>query len=147
VSGKPINRAMTPAEWAMLLALSVLWGGSFFFVGVAVKALPPFTIVLMRVGFAALILNVVILALGKRMPFDRSVWRAFLGMGLLNNVAPFCLIVWGQAHAREPSTPLSTSPFLLPLPRTGGGARDREDAPLESRLLPAAFVVSGFRAT
>jgi hypothetical protein len=33
-------------EWAMLIALSVLWGGSFFFNGVAVKELPSLTIVL-----------------------------------------------------------------------------------------------------
>ena len=51
-----INRTMNLREWAMLLALSVLWGGSFFFTGIAVKELPPFTIVVLRVGLAALIL-------------------------------------------------------------------------------------------
>ena len=40
----------------MLLALSVLWGGSFFFTGIAVKELPPLTIVVLRVGLAAAIL-------------------------------------------------------------------------------------------
>src|SRR5262249_45512233 len=49
-----VNRAMTPLEWTLLLALSVVWGGSFFFVGVAVKELPPLTIVALRVGLAAL---------------------------------------------------------------------------------------------
>lgn len=93
-----INRAMSGAEWAMLLTLSVLWGGSFFFTGVAVRELPPLTIVLLRVGLAALILNLVVLAASLRMPSDHRVWAAFLGMGLLNNVVPFCLIVWGQTH-------------------------------------------------
>lgn len=112
---RTINRAMNGAEWAMLLALSVLWGASFFFVGVAVKELPSFTIVFLRVGLAALILNVVVRALGKRMPRDRAVWRDFLVMGLLNNVAPFCLIVWGQAQIASglaailnATTPLAT---------------------------------------
>ena len=50
------NKTMTPAEWAMLLTLSLFWGGSFFFVGVAVKELPPLTIVALRVSLAALIL-------------------------------------------------------------------------------------------
>ena len=27
-----------------------------------------------------------------------ATWRAFFGMGLLNNVIPFVLIVWGQGH-------------------------------------------------
>lgn len=93
-----INRSMTPAEWLMLLTLSVLWGGSFFFTGVAIKELPPFTIVALRVGLAAIILNLVIRATGMRMPTDKTVWAAFFGMGILNNVIPFSLIVWGQSH-------------------------------------------------
>jgi hypothetical protein len=31
----PINRAMAPSDWALLVALSLLWGGSFFFNAVA----------------------------------------------------------------------------------------------------------------
>lgn len=93
-----INRSMTSAEWAMLLALSVLWGGSFFFVGIAVKELPPISIVALRVGLAALALLVVIRALGVVMPKSTRVWAAFFGMGLLNNVVPFGLIAWGQTH-------------------------------------------------
>ncbi len=41
----PVNRTMSASEWAMLLSLSVLWGGSFFFTRVALSALPPFTLV------------------------------------------------------------------------------------------------------
>ena len=89
---------MTPIDWLLLLALSILWGGSFFFVGVAVKALPPFTIVLLRVSIAALALHIVRRAIGTPMPLDGKTWRAFLGMGLLNNAIPFSLIVWGQTH-------------------------------------------------
>jgi drug/metabolite transporter (DMT)-like permease len=110
-----IHRAMNPTEWAMLLALSVLWGGSFFFTSVALKALPPFTLVVLRVGLAALILNMVLPLFGLRLPLDRRVWTAFIGMGLLNNVIPFCLIVWGQTHIASglaailnATTPLST---------------------------------------
>jgi drug/metabolite transporter (DMT)-like permease len=89
---------MDAGEWAMLLTLSVLWGSSFFFAGIAVTGLPPLTIVVLRVGIAALILNVVIRLMGLRMPGDRRSWAAFLVMGLLNNVIPFCLIVWSQTH-------------------------------------------------
>ncbi len=93
-----VNRTMTGGEWAMLLALSVLWGRSFFFTGIAVKELPPLTIVALRVGIAALMLYAVLWLLGLDLPRDRRVWRAFFGMGLLNNVIPFCLIVRGQTH-------------------------------------------------
>src|SRR5581483_8559264 len=40
--------SMSRTQWLLLVVLSVLWGGSFFFVGVAVKELPAFTIVLAR---------------------------------------------------------------------------------------------------
>ena len=93
-----INRAMGPREWAMLITLSALWGGSFFFNAVAVKELPPFTIVFLRVGLAALILNAALPLLGLRLPGAPRIWAAFFGMGLLNNAVPFTLFVWGQTH-------------------------------------------------
>ena len=37
-------------------------------------------------------------ATGAGMPADRRLWATFAGMGLLNNVVPFCPIAWGQAH-------------------------------------------------
>ena len=51
-----IQKQMDAGEWAMLVALSLLWGGSFFFIGVAVKELPPVTIVTLRVSLAAIAL-------------------------------------------------------------------------------------------
>jgi drug/metabolite transporter (DMT)-like permease len=92
------NRPMNALEWGLLLSLSVLWGGSFFFVGVAVRELPPLTIVVLRVLLAALALLAIGRFMGLRLPGERRVWAAFLGMGLLNNVIPFTLIVWGQTH-------------------------------------------------
>lgn len=110
-----INHSMNRAEWLALLLLSVLWGGSFFFAAVQIKALPPFTIVFLRVGLAAVILNALVKALGMKMPGSRSAWLAFSGMGLLNNAVPFCLVVWGQSHIASglaailnATTPIST---------------------------------------
>lgn len=89
---------MGTREWAMLGALSLLWGGSFFFVAVALRGFPPFTLVALRVGLAALCLLVALRLAGLRLPRGRAPWLAFLGMGLLNNVLPFSLIVWGQTQ-------------------------------------------------
>jgi len=93
-----INRAMSLGDWTLISVLSIIWGGSFFFIGVAVKGLPPFTIVALRVGIAATALNLIVLVSGQRMPSARQAWAAFFGMGLLNNLLPFCLIVWGQTR-------------------------------------------------
>lgn len=98
MSQAAIHRIMTSREWGLLIALSVLWGGSFFFTGVAVKELPPFTIVFLRVGGAAVILLLLLKAMGLRLPTNGRIWAAFFGMGFLNNVMPFCLIVWGQTE-------------------------------------------------
>ena len=93
-----INTSMGMREWLMLITLSLLWGGSFFFVGVAVAELPPLTIVTLRVGLAAITLWIIVLFMGLSLPRSPNVWMAFLIMGLLNNVIPFSLIVWGQTH-------------------------------------------------
>lgn len=88
---------MSRSSWTLLLALALLWGGSFFFVGVAVREWPPLMIVLARVSLAALALWGVVLALRLQLRRDVPALRAHLGMGLLNNALPFMLIVWAQA--------------------------------------------------
>ncbi len=93
-----MSRPMSATEWAMLVTLSMLWGGSFFFIGIAVLEVPPLTIVLARVAIAALVLNLYLAAIGQPLPASGAAWRAFAIMGLLNNVIPFSLIVWGQSH-------------------------------------------------
>ncbi|MEL6481084.1 MAG: DMT family transporter [Pseudomonadota bacterium] len=89
---------ITNAAWVMLFALSVLWGGAFFFVEVAVAALPPFVVVWLRVALASLALFAFCWATGRRMPAGREAWVALAVMGLLNNVIPFSLITWGQTE-------------------------------------------------
>jgi drug/metabolite transporter (DMT)-like permease len=89
---------MGAAEWSLLLLLALVWGGSFFFVRIAVSELPPLTVVLGRVLIGALLLNLIVVASGHRLPSRGRLWGALVVMGLLNNVIPFCLIVWGQTR-------------------------------------------------
>ncbi|WP_369695406.1 DMT family transporter [Jiella marina] len=89
---------MGTAQWMTLIALSILWGGSFFFTEIALGELPVFTLVALRVMLAAAALHVVLRVLGVKMPCDKAVWTAFFAMGFLNNLVPFSLIVWGQTH-------------------------------------------------
>src|SRR5215212_132321 len=93
-----VKQVMGPVEWALLLVLALLWGGSFFFSKVAVGELPPLTVVLCRVVLAALALNLAVMLSGRRMPADPRLWGSFFVMGLLNNVIPFSLIFWGQTQ-------------------------------------------------
>lgn len=89
---------MGPREWVLLLVLSALWGGSFFFLKVLVVQLPPLTVVLGRVGLAALLLNVYLMVRRDPMPTSLRLWGSFVIMGILNNVVPFTLITWGETR-------------------------------------------------
>lgn len=93
-----INTSMGGREWLMLLSLSVLWGGSFFFIGVAVSELNPFTIVALRVGIAAIVLWGIAFSMKLLPSINLKLLSAFLCMGILNNVIPFVFIVWGQTQ-------------------------------------------------
>ncbi|WP_244607354.1 DMT family transporter [Bosea sp. CS1GBMeth4] len=96
---QPISAAsprMGPIEWLLLVALSILWGGSFFFNKLTVAEWPPFAVVQVRVGLAALSLLLMVRITGHSMAVGRSLWLAFFGMGILNNLIPFSLFLWGQ---------------------------------------------------
>ena len=90
------NRSMDLATWGLLVLLGFIWGGSFFFGRVAVQHVPPMTLVLFRVGLAAIALH---LAFGRLPGFYQTLasrWRELLVMGLINNAIPFTLIFLGQ---------------------------------------------------
>lgn len=93
-----IEKNMGLNSWLMLISLGIIWGGSFYFVGVAVQQLPPLTIVWSRVGLAALTLWAVLFAFNIPFPRTSKALLALVGMGLLNNAIPFSLIVWGQTQ-------------------------------------------------
>jgi drug/metabolite transporter (DMT)-like permease len=93
-----VPKTMDSQDWSLLLFLSVLWGGAYFFAGVAVKELPPLTVVLARVSIAAIVLLPLFWYLGHSLPRTFSGWLPFIGMGLLNNVLPFGLIFAGQTQ-------------------------------------------------
>jgi drug/metabolite transporter (DMT)-like permease len=112
------QRAMTAREWGLMAVLSLLWGGSFLFIGVAVKELPPVTVAALRVGLAALLMWASAPLTGARAPRTVKAVAALAVLGLGNNALPFALIAWGQttlpaglASILNASTPLFTSPM------------------------------------
>jgi drug/metabolite transporter (DMT)-like permease len=87
---------MSGRDWTILLLLSVIWGGSFFFIEVALDSVAPLTLVLIRVALAAAILWAWLLARREPLAMPRGAAFAFLVLGLLNNVVPFALFAWAQ---------------------------------------------------
>ncbi len=93
-----MEKRMNMLDWALLLLLSLLWGGSFFFAEIALREMTPLVVVWARVVGAALILLLFLRIKGIGIPRDFGLWKAFMVMGVLNNVIPFSLIVWGQTE-------------------------------------------------
>jgi drug/metabolite transporter (DMT)-like permease len=94
----PRIQPMSALDWAALVLLSLMWGVSFFFAGVAVKEIPPFTLAFIRIAVAAAMLIVILAASGRFVRVDLRTIGGFFVMGVINNVIPFNLLFWGQTH-------------------------------------------------
>ncbi len=90
--------SMSSREWAMLVLLSLFWGGSYLFNALALRELPVFTVVAFRVLVGGIALHLALRVLRIPFPTDRASMRAYLGMAILNCALPFCLIVFGQTR-------------------------------------------------
>jgi drug/metabolite transporter (DMT)-like permease len=82
--------------WILLLA--AVWGPSFLFIKVAVQDIPPLTLVMSRVGLAALVLYLILRIQGGNLPRLGRVWFKFAFMGFLANALPFVLFSWGELY-------------------------------------------------
>ena len=87
---------MSRADWVILLILSVLWGGSFFFIGIAIHSVPPLTLVLIRVSLASVFLWIWRLIRREPLGLVPRVVPALFLLAILNNALPFILFAWAQ---------------------------------------------------
>ncbi|MDA9411989.1 DMT family transporter [Bradyrhizobium sp. CCBAU 45384] len=111
----PNDHRIDARDWSLLAVLSILWGGSFFFNGAALRELPPLTLVFLRVVLGAAMLLPLLRMQGIGFPKGVAGWTPFVAIGLLNNVIPFSLIAIGQtlvpsglASILNATTPLFT---------------------------------------
>ena len=114
----PARLTMGPLEWILLFTLGALWGTSFVLSKVALRELPPFTLVFVRLTLTSLLLYAWLRANGVPLRQPASAWRAFLVMGFLNILVPYVFTAWGQmrlpaglASIMTSSTPLFTVLF------------------------------------
>jgi drug/metabolite transporter (DMT)-like permease len=93
-----IRSQMNRSDWLVLLFLALVWGGAFFFIGVAVRHVAPLTYVWLRVTIGAAGLWVYLMIKGERISLPRQSWGSILLLALLNNALPFTLFGWSQTH-------------------------------------------------
>jgi drug/metabolite transporter (DMT)-like permease len=93
-----IRTLMNRSDWLILGTLALIWGGAFFFIGVAVRHVPPLTYVWLRLTIAAVAMWLFLRASGQSLGLPRRAWGSILLLALLNNALPFTLFGWGQTH-------------------------------------------------
>lgn len=81
-----------------VLALAFIWGWSFLFIKVALRAMSPVTVAFGRILFGLLVVGIVVRARRLRLPRGRLVWRHFAVMAVTHGVLPFSLLAWGEKH-------------------------------------------------
>ncbi len=111
-------------DWAMLLALTVMWGSAFLLTKVAVREIPFSWVVSGRLTVAAALLIPLATVLVGQRPRGRRTWLFLLLMAVTGNLLPFSLIAWGQGSidsglagilmAVMPLATLSLAHFLIP---------------------------------
>lgn len=100
-------------DYALLLFLSAMWGGSFPLIKVAVGSLPPLWVAGGRIALGALALLAFVTIRGTRLPRGRAVWARLGYMGVVGNIAPFALISWGEQ--RVPSGVAAILMAMVPM--------------------------------
>jgi drug/metabolite transporter (DMT)-like permease len=88
----------TKQAWAGFWLLALIWGSSFLFIRIGVEQLPPFQLVFIRTGIAAVGLTSVVYLRGKHLPTDWHGIGDLLFLGSINTVVPFALITWGETR-------------------------------------------------
>jgi drug/metabolite transporter (DMT)-like permease len=86
---------------AMLVVLALIWGASFMFIKVAVRAFDPATLIAGRIGLAAVTLAFVVPARvgGRRTLAElRRFAVPLVVVALTNTAAPFWLLSWGETR-------------------------------------------------
>jgi drug/metabolite transporter (DMT)-like permease len=93
-----IRSQMNRSDWLILGVLALIWGGAFFFIGVAVRHVPPLTYVWLRLTIAAAAMWLFLRFRRQELGLPRQVWASIVVLAVLNNALPFALFGWGQTH-------------------------------------------------
>jgi len=88
---------MTLPDLGLLIGLATLWGGSYFFIRIAVPAFGPATLVVLRVVIGGALLWTVARATNRRIDLRPHLPKLVV-LGLLNAALPYLLISAAELH-------------------------------------------------
>ena len=122
--------APTRSDWLSIVALGLIWGGTFLVISLALRGYGPVTVACARTTFGALTVLALLRLTGRQLPRDPAIWRSAVPIGLLSTALPFFLLSWGQQSVPSAFAGLSMAAvplFVLPL------AHRYSDEPLTPR--------------
>ena len=104
-------------DWMYLLLLALLWGSSFLLMRIAVQEMPVFTVVLGRIGIAAVVITIFALIKGYALPNNLKDWSELFLLGFLRAGLPITLFVWAgtQIDSNVSGILNSTTPLFTVL--------------------------------
>src|SRR5919199_6893355 len=73
-----IRAQMNGRDWLILGTLALIWGGAFFFIGVAVRHVAPLTYVWLRLTIAAAAMWAYLAFKGEKLGLPASAWGSIL---------------------------------------------------------------------
>ena len=88
--------AATPVHYVLLIVLAAMWGTSFLLIEIAITGMSPLMLASVRVITGAVVLGLIAVWRGARLPRGRGMWVRLCLIGWLGNALPFFLISWGQ---------------------------------------------------
>lgn len=107
------------SNWLSILALGLIWGGTFMVVSIALGGYGPLTVACARTTLGALALLTLMGVMRRPLPvFSPRMIKYLLVIGLLNTAIPFALLSWGQQYVPSAFAGISMAAlplFVLPL--------------------------------
>ncbi|MCF6443785.1 DMT family transporter [Nereida sp. MMG025] len=106
-------------NWLSILALGVIWGGTFMVVSIALEGYGPLTVACARTTLGAIALLSLMKAMGRQWPdWSPRLIKFLIVIGALNTALPFALLSWGQQYVPSAFAGISMAAlplFVLPL--------------------------------
>lgn len=107
----------TKANWISVLALGLVWGGTFMVVSIALEGYGPVTVACARTTLGAIALLGFVAIKRRPLPNGKALAH-ILPIGVLNTAVPFTLLSWGQQYVSSAFAGLTMAAiplFILPL--------------------------------
>lgn len=103
------------SELPLLVLLALFWGSSYLFIEIAVREIPPITLIAFRVTGAAIFLFFVMTLRRERLPQGALTWRMLYLQAVFNSIGSWTILAWGQqfVDAGLASVLNSTSPIFV----------------------------------